>query len=1762
MADWMDSFSTSASSAPAVEKPPEPVSASPAPAGDWMDGYRSAPNPNLALKTSQDIPPDKAAQVLKLQDQTGLPTHVIAPNVEDVQAKQDQQSLSPQFIDDHPKTADLVGSDPHWAALLKDDIPTVGYMERQLNYLSNASMRSELELERTYHGLKGVAGLGGPDNTDRVNQIDKQLEGDFAPPTDASPTTQLFGKAAEATPQYGVPLALGAMGGAAGAVGMAAAFGGMEAANSYLDFKKMTDKDGQPIHDDLARGAALVSGAITSALSFVPGLGKAAEEIPGLKMLQREGMSGILESPTLRSSMEDLLKKIGVSSLKMGAFSGGSALGHVAAGTLAKLQSDGSLETMSPGAILGAIATPENMAHVEKMAAGGAAVGGTMEAGMGGWKVWTDFSKANEALNTQSAWSNVGNAMKNTKAFDMAPDQVPNVMDRLAGDGHVYIPLDKWQEWAETQKVDPRAAWQEANGNTQAYDEALKTGTDLQMPSKVYASKIAASDHNDFFSKVLRSNPQAMNGEEAEGFLGKQTPEQEAARGAAYKIKEAVAPTPPAAESTAMTVPEPLPVKEETPITPAPQTPQEVQAEQHIQAAAQDLGYKPLDLTGMGMTPEQEASIRAAEERAHGAAQEEMARAITDQELKYKTSIWNQERKQVENEVEKQSWDHPEFVAKEVLSKPVETKARSEEIARQEATKYEADKQQWDEWQQILRSGIKPAEGMGREYGSLPLRVKNTEGRGYDEVAQEAKEKGLMGVNEDIFKKIRELKRPLKPMSADEYVPQAIRELAPLKLSRSIVKEEYPNADMDSLKGMLSSTVGVHPDEAAQILGFGSGDELLQKLRNLPDRGDWIQEETDRQMVARHPDITSDTNLPEAAIRAVNNEERGKLLRKQLEHFYTQEFAAAKGLTARIAGRIPRTEELKEDVAKDIGTKTYKQLSPQLYLQGMNLAQTEAERAMKAGELQNMVDHKRAELRNFEMYRAAQKAKDTINKRMDKADGYSKKSVQEMLGKAGGTYREDVNALLPELQNYKTMPYGRLMDYLDQIDSKVHEAREQGKLYALEKFQKLDDYRTGIIEQLAKDFNLGEKEMGFPKPRLTNEKPFFPETQAALTRMEFLFDHYDNWKPMGLAKQGFSDPVAQGRAHEGELVQRQIFDLPKHNLNDLVEKIPFSERALWYAKLHYVPEIGMSLFKPNMLQVAAYRANDYTWKALLDGYGWTDAQGMAVISRLSKDELNLVDGLSKNFEALRPELFEKQKKFTGIAPEAVKASPYEVNGRQMEGGYTPLTFDNELSVGGSVGDMFEKNWFTAKPSDANLRSRTNPGGKAPSLDFNNNLRVLGKMIHWASFAEPLSDAGKIIGDKAIAAHMVAALGKDNFDLIRPWMKDIAGNNPLSASPIDRIYGMAKNASMIANLGLKTTSELKHLLNYSMTFKELGPEYGAKGIQTFLGNPMKTAERWEQIKAMDPYMRQWAANWDRDISAAAKRLNIAGQPSIFGAESLVGRAMSVKDALTHNFTRMMFSLYGYAYMSIGGAAWEGAYMKAMDGAVEGIQAGDEKNAIAYAGRTVRTTIAAGNTEDLPAIMRDKGLARLFTWFHGPANLMANNVQKDWQKFSGSKKAPGDMMKFAGAELLNLLPAALIGSALASEAPKAKDKLKKWVEWGAGAIGSEVLGLAPVLRDIPYALKSRGHEFEDPFMNVLSSPLWALWDLSQHVDHHKQFSTSEIKNLGMTAGYFTELPSRQVMGSWAVAHDWIATHHYHPSNTVSGLWHVATGKEPKH
>ena len=111
------------------------------------------------------------------------------------------------------------------------------------------------------------------------------------------------------------------------------------------------------------------------------------------------------------------------------------------------------------------------------------------------------------------------------------------------------------------------------------------------------------------------------------------------------------------------------------------------------------------------------------------------------------------------------------------------------------------------------------------------------------------------------------------------------------------------------------------------------------------------------------------------------------------------------------------------------------------------------------------------------------------------------------------------------------------------------------------------------------------------------------------------------------------------------------------------------------------------------------------------------------------------------------------------------------------------------------------------------------------------------------------------------------------------------------------------------------------------------------------------------------------------------------------------------------------------------------------------------------------------------------------------------------------------------------------------------MKKLAKWGVGQIASGYAELTPFTRFIPTALESRGHDWKgDPVTELMSTFARSSYDIGHHTLNHSRWSTKQIKDVAMSAGYFTELPSRQMIDSWAVAHDW-SSGKYHPSSTAS-------------
>lgn len=119
----------------------------------------------------------------------------------------------------------------------------------------------------------------------------------------------------------------------------------------------------------------------------------------------------------------------------------------------------------------------------------------------------------------------LGEAVKGTKIFGLAPDQLERIISDASGahdQENVYAPIDSWVDYWSKQKdeqgrpMDPRKVAESVLGSTDAYDRALQAGADLPIPTGRYAIAIAPTEHNTFFQHELRQGPNERNARESQ----------------------------------------------------------------------------------------------------------------------------------------------------------------------------------------------------------------------------------------------------------------------------------------------------------------------------------------------------------------------------------------------------------------------------------------------------------------------------------------------------------------------------------------------------------------------------------------------------------------------------------------------------------------------------------------------------------------------------------------------------------------------------------------------------------------------------------------------------------------------------------------------------------------------------------------------------------------------------------------------------------------------------------------------------------------------------------------------------------------------------------------------------------------------------------------------------------------------------------------------------------------------------------------------
>lgn len=109
-----------------------------------------------------------------------------------------------------------------------------------------------------------------------------------------------------------------------------------------------------------------------------------------------------------------------------------------------------------------------------------------------------------------------------------------------------------------------------------------------------------------------------------------------------------------------------------------------------------------------------------------------------------------------------------------------------------------------------------------------------------------------------------------------------------VRLSRADLVATYGEGILKTLprgkQTIYTADGGAHPDDAAAMFGFSSGDEMVKALEKAPKRDDAIEAETDRVMRDRHGDALNDGEIEQRALEAVHDaDKRGQWIATELK---------------------------------------------------------------------------------------------------------------------------------------------------------------------------------------------------------------------------------------------------------------------------------------------------------------------------------------------------------------------------------------------------------------------------------------------------------------------------------------------------------------------------------------------------------------------------------------------------------------------------------------------------------------------------------------------------------------------------------------------------------------------------------------------------------------------------------------------------------------------------------------------------------------
>jgi hypothetical protein len=811
------------------------------------------------------------------------------------------------------------------------------------------------------------------------------------------------------------------------------------------------------------------------------------------------------------------------------------------------------------------------------------------------------------------------------------------------------------------------------------------------------------------------------------------------------------------------------------------------------------------------------------------------------------------------------------------------------------------------------------------------------------------------------------------------------------------------------LRGMTAKgQQGVHPDEAAAVLGYSSGSEMIQDLLTAEPIGQVAEQKAEARMLEKYGDIMNDGTIQKEADEAVQNEERGKLILQELKEL-------------RRLNNQPMLERsmMKQVAEQTIAALPYNKIFPGKYRKAEIKAAQEAAAAYATGDTSTAANAKARQAMNYYLAMEATAAKNEIDKISSNMGRYNKTKVREEIMKANGGFMEQIdkilarfefrksksiksvdaknqdinswmlerteregdalvltNAVLNELYqtHWKKVPYSELKGIYDSVRNMEHVARYSNKINKLgEKveFKKLvndwTDHMNAVQPDRFKSQRTGD----------TEGRNWGRWAMAQMTKIPFMASWLDGNERAGMSHDILVQPFTD--AYDAEL---KLWDEAGKPVMDLIENRSKADIKRHNTKI-FIPEIKTAehdgnLYGHQILAVALNVGNESNLRKMLLGEGWADPdddtsininnpQLQAVLSKMTQSDWELVQKIWDQMEILYPMLAEVHRKTTGLVPPKIDAIPVPTQYGTFNGGYYPVKYspnrslqalENEDKLNAQTESMFGGTMsIQASVNASATNERTGYYGPIKlSLDVVPN--HFQETIHYITHHDAVRQVNKLIRNDKVAQTIIDKLGQEEYNQLKPWLNDIAKDG--REAPLKTFWGSMlqrlRFGVTLGAMGFKASTGIIQISGLSNTVAEVGIGPVMQSVRSILGSPATIKSAWDFAVENSKVMNHRAQTMDREIKNAMKR--IEGKRGVLAAT----QEMSMKHiALIQTY---MVDL----------PTWHAAYIKSMN------EFGDEQRAYRYADWVVENVQGSGVTKDMAQIMRGQSEeARMFTMF---------------------------------------------------------------------------------------------------------------------------------------------------------------------------------------